>query len=145
MGSQKTHVSLVPQAQTGPTHSTPIEGSRSSSKFGLQAPTLETRSQPRCSNLHLSPPPINWSRKSQNPRPESNEPFCSHKQVCAQDNKSVTWLPFTAMGGPQSTRIGKTVQPSSAPWPRDITCYTHKYPYQIPTWSPFSFIILLWE
>jgi hypothetical protein len=44
-GYSETHVSLVPQAQIRPTHSTPIEGSRSPSKLGLQAPSLETRSQ----------------------------------------------------------------------------------------------------
>jgi hypothetical protein len=33
----------------------------------------------------------------------------------------------------------KTVQPSYAPWPWDITCYTHQDPYHIPTRSPFLF------
>jgi hypothetical protein len=43
--SQKTHVSLVPQAQMRPTHSTPVKGSRSMSKLGLQAPSLEAQPQ----------------------------------------------------------------------------------------------------
>jgi hypothetical protein len=43
---QKTHASLASQAQTRPTRSTPIKGSRSSSKLGLQAPTLEA--WPQC-------------------------------------------------------------------------------------------------
>ena len=37
-----------------------------------------------------SPPPINRSGKSRNPRQESNESSRSHNQVCAQDNKYVT-------------------------------------------------------
>jgi hypothetical protein len=43
---QKTHVSLAPQAQVRPTRSTPIKGSMSSSKLGLQALTLEV--WPQC-------------------------------------------------------------------------------------------------
>jgi hypothetical protein len=93
----------------------------------------------RCLDLHLSLPPISRSGKSRNTRQESNESSHSHKQVCARDNKSVTWLPSTATDGPQLTRTGKTVQPSYAPWPRDTTCYTHQYLYHIPTRSPFSF------
>jgi hypothetical protein len=46
----------------------------------------------RCLDLHLSPPPISRSRKSQSPWQESNKPSRSHKHVCARDNKSVTWL-----------------------------------------------------
>jgi hypothetical protein len=42
---RKTHASLALQAQLRPTRSTPIKGSRSPSKLGLQAPTLEARSQ----------------------------------------------------------------------------------------------------
>jgi hypothetical protein len=45
LGTQKTNVSLVPQAQIRPTRSTPVEGSRSPSKLGLKAPTIETWSQ----------------------------------------------------------------------------------------------------
>jgi hypothetical protein len=41
----KTHASLAPQAQVRPTRSTPVIGSRSLSKLGLQAPTLEARPQ----------------------------------------------------------------------------------------------------
>jgi hypothetical protein len=37
-GYPETHASLVPPAQTKPTHSTPVEGSMSPSKLGLQAP-----------------------------------------------------------------------------------------------------------
>ena len=44
-GYPETHAPFVPKAQTRATHSTPIAESRSSSKLGLQAPTLETRSQ----------------------------------------------------------------------------------------------------
>jgi hypothetical protein len=47
-----------------------------------------------CLDLHLSLPPINQSRKSRSPWKESNKPSRSHKQVCAQDNKSMTWLGF---------------------------------------------------
>ena len=57
-----------------------------------------------CLNLHLIPTPKSQSGKSQNPWQESNKSFCSHKQVCAQDNKSVIWLPSTATDGPQSTQ-----------------------------------------
>jgi hypothetical protein len=45
----------------------------------------------RCLDLHLSPPPINRSGKSQSPWQDSNKPFRSHKQVCARDNKFMTW------------------------------------------------------
>ena len=57
-----------------------------------------------CLDLHLFPPLINWSRKSRNPQQEHNVPSRSHKHVCAQDNKSMTCLPSTAMDGPQSTQ-----------------------------------------
>ena len=57
-----------------------------------------------CLDLHFFPPPISRSRKSRNPRQECNKPSRSHKQVCAQDNKSVTWLPSTATDGPQLTQ-----------------------------------------
>jgi hypothetical protein len=45
----------------------------------------------RCLGLHLSPPPISWPKKSRSPWQESNKPSRSHKQVCAWDNKFVTW------------------------------------------------------
>ena len=41
-GYPKTHALLVPQAQTGPTQHSPVKGSRSPSKLGLQAPTPES-------------------------------------------------------------------------------------------------------
>jgi hypothetical protein len=44
-----------------------------------------------CLDLHLSPRPISRSKKSQSPWQESNKPFRSYKQVCARDNKSMTW------------------------------------------------------
>ena len=47
-----------------------------------------------------SPSPISRSGKCWNQWQESNEPSCSHKQACAQDNKSVTWLESTIMDGP---------------------------------------------
>ena len=61
-------------------------------------PRLNLDSKPPLLSLRLSvvlrpppsPPPISRSRKSWNPRQESNEPSRSHKQVCAQDNKPVT-------------------------------------------------------
>jgi hypothetical protein len=42
---RKTHASLAPQAQARLTRSTPLMVSRSPSKLGLQAPTLEARPQ----------------------------------------------------------------------------------------------------
>ena len=42
-GYLKTHTPLVPQAQAGPTHHSPVKGSRSPSKLELQAPTPESR------------------------------------------------------------------------------------------------------
>jgi hypothetical protein len=42
---EKTHASLAPQARARPTRSTPVTSSRSPSKLGLQAPTLEARPQ----------------------------------------------------------------------------------------------------
>jgi hypothetical protein len=54
----------------------------------------------RCLDLHPKTTPNSRSGKSQNPRQESNKSSRSHKQVCAQDNKSVTWLPYTATDGP---------------------------------------------
>jgi hypothetical protein len=44
-----------------------------------------------CLDLHLSLPPISRSGKSRSPWQESNKSFRSHKQVCARDNKSLTW------------------------------------------------------
>ena len=108
-GYPERHVSFVPQAQTRSTHSTLITGSRSPSKLGLQAPHTWDPVLVWCLDLHLSPPPISQSEKSQNPQQERNKPSRSHKQVCALDNKSVTWLPSTATDGPQSTRTGKIV------------------------------------
>jgi hypothetical protein len=42
---RKTHASSAPQARARPTRSTPVIASRSPSKLGLQAPTLEARPQ----------------------------------------------------------------------------------------------------
>ena len=42
-GYPETHALLIPQAQAGPTPHSPIEGSRSPSKLGLQAPAPESR------------------------------------------------------------------------------------------------------
>jgi hypothetical protein len=42
---QKTHASPAPQARARPTCSTSVMGSRSPSKLGLQAPTLEAQPQ----------------------------------------------------------------------------------------------------
>jgi hypothetical protein len=39
-GYLKTHASSMPQAQTRPTRFTPVKGSRSPSKLGLQAPNI---------------------------------------------------------------------------------------------------------
>ena len=41
----KTYAPLVPQAQAGPTHHSPITGSRSLSKLGLQAPAPMSQTQ----------------------------------------------------------------------------------------------------
>ena len=68
-------------------------------------PHLNLDSKPPLLSLRLSavlrpppsPPPISRSRKSQNPWQESEKASFSHKQVCAQDNKFVTWLSSTAM------------------------------------------------
>jgi hypothetical protein len=39
----------------------------------------------------------------------------------------------------------ETMQPNYAPWPRDTGCYTHQYPYHIPTRSLFSFLSFYYE
>ena len=41
----ETHAPLVPLAQAGPTHHSPVKGSRSLSKLRLQAPRPESRIQ----------------------------------------------------------------------------------------------------
>ena len=105
-GYSKTHDSLVPQTQTEPTHPTVVKGSRSPSKLGLQASNTWDPVSVWCSDLHLIPTPKSWCGKSRNPWQESNKSSCSHKQVCAQDNKSMTWLPSTTIdtGGTSATR-----------------------------------------
>jgi hypothetical protein len=44
-GYPEKHTPHSPQARARPTRSTPVTGSRSPSKLGLQAPTLEARPQ----------------------------------------------------------------------------------------------------
>jgi hypothetical protein len=80
----------------------------------------------RCLDLHLSPPPISRSEKSRSLWQESNKPSRSYKQVCARDNKSVTWQGLCNEQSLFDTDR-ETVQPSYAPWPRDTTCYTHHF------------------
>jgi hypothetical protein len=62
-----------------------------------------------CLDLHLSPPPISRSEKSQSPWQESNKHSRSHKQVYARDNKSVTWP-----GSMQRTVLNRHGQGNSA-------------------------------
>jgi hypothetical protein len=91
LGAPKTHASLAPQAQVRPTYFTPVKGSRSSSKLGLQAPNTAGPTSVWCLDLHLKPTPNSWSGKSRNPWQERNRSSRSHKQVYARDNISVTW------------------------------------------------------
>ena len=135
-GYPETHAPLVPQAQTEPTRPTPIKGSRSPSKLGFQASNTWDLVSVWCLDLHLSHLQSVGPEKSQNPWQEHNEPSRSHKQVCAQDNKSVTWLPSTATVLNRHEQ-GKQCNQPKHHWPRDTTCYTHQYPYHIPALSPF--------
>jgi hypothetical protein len=97
----------------------------------------------RCLNLHLSPPPISRSGKSRNLWQESNEPSRSHKQVCARDNKSVTWLPSTVTDSLQSTRTGKWCN-QAKPRGRGTRLVTPtNNPFLILTRSPFSFYLFI--
>jgi hypothetical protein len=63
----------------------------------------------RCLDLHLSPPPLSWSKKSRSPWQESNKSSHSHKQVCVWNNKSMTWL-----GSRQRTVLNRRGQGNSA-------------------------------
>ena len=47
-----------------------------------------------------SPPPISQSGKSQIHNKRATSLPCAHTQVCAQDNRSVTWLESVATIGP---------------------------------------------
>jgi hypothetical protein len=51
LGTQKTHASFVPQAQIRTICSTPIKGSRSPSKLGLQAPNTASPALVWCLDL----------------------------------------------------------------------------------------------
>jgi hypothetical protein len=132
----KTHVSPAPQAQVRPTRSTPVTGSRSSSKLGLQAPTLEARPWKWCLYLHLSSSPISRSEKSRSPWQESNKPSRSHNVLWIIN----IWLDQGSNNGQSLTDTDRENSVTKlCPWPRDTTCNTHQYPYHIPARSPFPF------
>jgi hypothetical protein len=123
--------------------------SRSPSKLGLLALALEAR--PQCG-----------AKTSTYPRLQSVDP----ERVRAHDKRVTSilapigkyvlgiidlWLdqgPCNEWSLIDTDR--ETVQSSYAPWPRDITCYTHQYPYHIPARSPFPFhhfiqdVIIIW-
>jgi hypothetical protein len=106
---RKTHASLAPQAQARPTCSTAVTGFQ----VPIQTWTLSSHTwgpaSKWCLDLHLSLSPISRSGKSRSPWQESNKSFRYHKQVCAQDNKSVTWP-----GSMQRTVLNRHGQENSA-------------------------------
>jgi hypothetical protein len=139
--SWNTHLACTPDInKTNPFHS----------YRGVQVPIQTWTPSPhtwdpvpvRCLDLHLSLPPISRSRKSQNPRQESNKPSRSHKQVCARDNKSMTWLPSTATDGPQSTRTGKQcnqAKPRGGETQPVTPTSTHTNPYPVTIFLPLTY------
>jgi hypothetical protein len=111
---------------------------------GFQVPVQTWTPSPRtwgptsiwCLDLHLSPPPISQSGKSWSPWQESNKSFRSHKQVCAQDNKSVTWP-----GSMQRTVLNWHGQGNSATQLCPVAAGHNLLhpPIPIPARSPFPF------
>ena len=97
-GYLETHAPLVHQAQVGPTHYPPIMGSRFSSKLGVQAPTRVPDSV-RCKDLHPKTTlTVDLERAGTHDKRVTSLP-CAHTQVCARDNKSMTYLePNTTVG-----------------------------------------------
>jgi hypothetical protein len=63
LGTPKTHVSLVPQAQARPTRFTLVKGFRSPFKLGLQAPNTWGLASIQCLDLLSNNPPITVSPK----------------------------------------------------------------------------------
>jgi hypothetical protein len=124
--------------------------SRSSSKLRLLAPVLEARPQygaktstyPRLQSVGPKRARAHDKRVTSLPSP--------HLLVYAQDKKICDLTRFQCNERSLIDTDRETVQPNYAPWPRDITCYTHQNPYHIPAQSPFPFhhfiqnVIIIW-
>ena len=85
-----------------------------------------------------SPSPISQSGKSRIHDKRATSVPCTHTQVCARDNRSVT-CPRCLMQRPVLNRHRQGKQCNQA-IPRvhgDTTSYTHQYPNHIPSRSPF--------
>jgi hypothetical protein len=112
--------------------------SRSPSKLGLLAPALEARAQcgaktstyPRLQSVGPKRAGAHGKRVTRLPAPIS-------KYVLGIINLWLDQGPCNERSLIDTDR--EIVQPSYALWPRDTTCHTHQYAYQIPVWSPFPF------
>jgi hypothetical protein len=112
--------------------------SKSPSKLGLVAPTLEAQLQ--CGAKTSTYPclhSVGPERAGAHDKRVISLPAPISKYVLGIIN---LWLDQ----GPCNERSlidmdRETVQPSYAPWPWDTTCYTHQYPYHIPAQLSFPF------
>jgi hypothetical protein len=139
---QNTRLACTPStSKINPFHS--CWGVQIPSKLGLQAPHTWDPVSVWCLDLHLSPPLISWSGKNRNPRQESNKSSRSYKQVCAQDNKSVTWLPSTTTDSHQSTQTGKQCNQAKPHGGRTQLVTPTNNSFLIPVRSPFSFHLFI--
>jgi hypothetical protein len=103
----------------------------SPSKLGLQASNTWDPVSVWCFDLHLIPTPKSRSGNSQNLWQESSKSSRFRKQVHAQDNKSMTWLPSTATDSPQLTQAG-WVQQSLARLANQVQIQSKYSPTQSP-------------
>ena len=133
LGTPKTHAPLVPQAQAGPTHYPPVMGSRFPSKLGLQAPAPKSRTEcgawtsTQKTTLKVSP------KRARTHDKRVISLLCTHTQVCAQDNKSVTCL--DGLCNDRSLTDTDRENSVTKPCPAstgNTTSYTHQYPNHIP-------------
>jgi hypothetical protein len=95
LGAPKTHALFVPRAQARPTHSSPVKGSKSPSKFGLQAPNTAGPASVWC--LDLLNPIYKTTQKAGPKRAETHDkretslPAPISKYMLGT-SRSVTWL-----------------------------------------------------
>jgi hypothetical protein len=124
--------------------------SMSSSKLRLLAPALEAR--PQCGAKTSTYPRlqlVSLERAEAHDKRVTSLPTPISKYVLGIINLWLDQGPCNERSLIDTDR--EIVQPSYAPWPRDTTCYTHRYPYHIPARSPFPFhhftqnvIIIIW-
>jgi hypothetical protein len=132
---RKTHASLAPQAQARPTYFTPVTGSRSPSKLGLLAPTLEAR--PQCGAKTSTYPhlqSVGPERARAHDKRVISLPALISKYVLGIINLWLDQGPWNEWS--LMTRTRKQCNPIM---PRGCGHNTHQYPYPIPARSPFPF------